>query len=109
MSLYFSFWSATAIWPEAWDPNLLCTNDPHADAVCYFDVDHVIVTSMKAPAGDVTGDGHVDLGDAAALVQCMGGPVATQPPCGPCKHADLDNDADVDVRDFATLQVDFGR
>jgi hypothetical protein len=108
MSLYFSFWSATAIWPEAWDPNLVCTNDPSADAVCYFDVDYIVVTSIEAVAGDVDGDGHVNLADAVALVQCMRGPHATQAPYGRCKLADFDNDADVDVRDFAKLQVSFG-
>jgi hypothetical protein len=108
MSLYFSFWSATAIWPEAWDPNVNCTNDPSADGVCYFDVDYVAITRMEVRPGDLDADGDVGLDDAVALVRCMGGPVATQEPCGSCKHADLDSDVDVDLRDFAKLQVNFG-
>jgi len=52
--------------------------------------------------GDCDSDGYVDPDDFAQFVTCMDGPDSgTTEGCG-C--TDLDNDGDVDLMDFATLQ-----
>ncbi len=57
-------------------------------------------------AGDVDGDGDVDLGDYAGFVACVGGPGV--PPTGPdCGAADLDADGDVDLVDKGLFQLAF--
>lgn len=53
-------------------------------------------------AGDANDDGLVTLADARALVMNLGRPGAT------LRQGDLDGDADVDLQDFATLQLQFG-
>jgi hypothetical protein len=60
------------------------------------------------PPGDIDGDCDVDLADHELFYGCMGGPGVTDPPqgCDPedFAAADLDDDEDVDARDFAVLQ-----
>ena len=59
--------------------------------------------------GDFNGDGGVNLADFALLALCLDGP--DQPPaetCPPGVDADLDCDGDVDVRDYAVFQENFG-
>lgn len=56
--------------------------------------------------GDVSGDGGVDLSDAALLPACLTGPapaVATG-----CEPLDFDNDGDADLQDIASFQRGFG-
>jgi len=43
LTIRFNFWAATSIWPLAWDPGMVPTNDPTRDAVCFYDVDYVVV------------------------------------------------------------------
>ena len=64
----------------------------------------------EAEAGDVTGNGAVDLADLAALVDCLTGPcdgkTCDPPPAkGSCCHiVDFDADCDVDHTDTAEFQ-----
>jgi hypothetical protein len=69
--------------------------------------------SLKAPpaAGDINGDGEVDLADYTRFAACLAGPNETSPPAG-CSllefdSADIDLDRDVDEADFAEFQVAF--
>ena len=53
---------------------------------------------------DLDGDGGVDAADLGVFGGCMTGPeVAAEPGCTP---ADLNQDGDVDLGDFADLQQD---
>ncbi len=74
-----------------------------------------LVTSRRAnlvvcPRSDLDPDGVVGLGDLAGFVECMAGPGSTTSACSPEVHAtrDLDDDLDVDLLDFASLQRQFG-
>jgi len=61
--------------------------------------------------GDYDGDGDIDLDDAAALYDCLGGPdspPALNPPAdeSTCRAAfDFDADTDVDLSDFAEFEA----
>jgi choice-of-anchor B domain-containing protein len=55
--------------------------------------------------GDVDGDADVDLADVDLFVQCMTGPDGTT--TSGCEAADTDHDDNVDLGDFAELQVVF--
>jgi M6 family metalloprotease-like protein len=64
-----------------------------------------------AVQGDLDGDGDIDFGDVAHMMQCMVGagnsiapPLPGQPDCG---NSDLDDDGDVDLKDLAILQQAF--
>jgi len=57
------------------------------------------------PCGDLNRDGVIDGLDAALFEQCLGGPDrAPDAACPITVDADCDDDFDVDLRDFATLQ-----
>jgi hypothetical protein len=61
--------------------------------------------------GDVDGDATVGLGDLEAFAECMAGPDASAPPgCDPNAfgRADLDDDGDADLQDFAGLMLHAG-
>lgn len=64
--------------------------------------------------GDFNGDGDVDLLDYASFEDCFSGPTAQPSPKNPgcvntCLMAfDSELDSDVDLADFATLQIAFG-
>ncbi|UCG34259.1 MAG: DUF362 domain-containing protein [Phycisphaerales bacterium] len=62
-------------------------------------------------AGDVDGDGDVDLADFATFAMCYYGSGVTIPPPG-CSaddfnSCDFDDDDDVDLNDFATFAINF--
>jgi hypothetical protein len=63
------------------------------------------------PAGDIDGDGDVDLSDFATFALCYSGATVTTPPsgCSPDDFAasDLDSDQDVDLGDFAMFADNF--
>jgi hypothetical protein len=67
---------------------------------------------LTAPAlgqcapGDIDNNGLVDLTDAALLINCLTGPGSTAG--DGCDQASLDDDPDIDVQDYATLQGVFG-
>jgi hypothetical protein len=65
--------------------------------------------AFRDVAGDLDHDGDIDLADLATLGDCMTGPriwgdAALTPPG--CELLDFDRDWDVDVADFARMQVE---
>lgn len=58
--------------------------------------------------GDADNDADIDLADHAEFRECMTGPVQ-QVLEDPCPQFDVDHDFDVDARDFAAVQRQFGR
>jgi hypothetical protein len=79
-------------------------NDGYLEAVCE-DVDVVAPLTVLMPvelvAGDVTGDGVIDIVDAVAIGAAFGDP-ASNP------AADLNDDAAVNVFDLILMSVNFG-
>ncbi len=78
----------------------LGTNDPKQMEIIEVELPH---------AGDMDGDGDVDLSDFAILAGCMAGPGESRPSTG-CTDgqfmsADLDGDTDVDMDDFHLFQL----
>lgn len=75
-----------------------------------------------ALCGDADSDGNVDLDDVPRFHECLLGPVCNDAGCNPpawwqppgnlpveyCLMMDMDYDGDVDLRDFADVQVIFG-
>ncbi len=57
---------------------------------------------------DMDGDGDVDFNDVSAHLFCLGGPDNTYAEGNFCLGGDTDGDDDVDMRDYAQLQVDWG-
>jgi protein phosphatase methylesterase 1 len=68
------------------------------------------VKITKWPSGELfddDADGEIDASDFAGFTNCMSGPDGG-PVDGPCANHDADGDDDVDLADFAELQVAFG-
>jgi len=71
------------------------------------------IFSTAALAGDIDGDGDVDIDDFSVFRDCMSGPNVTPNPPAPitleqCLAAfDFDGDGDVDLGDFARFQTAF--
>jgi len=64
-----------------------------------------VLTVMLSPAGDVNGDGHVDLSDLALLLGAFGS-CSGEPEFNPA--ADFDQSGCVELGDLATLLSNFG-
>lgn len=67
----------------------------------------VTLIRIVAYAADLNGDGLVGLPDAAIMSDCAGDPyrpIANQA----CRRGDVECDDDIDLRDFASFQNDFG-
>ena len=58
-----------------------------------------------SPPADFSGDGRLNLNDFGQWVGCMRGPDADLLPG--CNVAEIDGDGDVDVMDFAEMQILF--
>ncbi len=67
----------------------------------FFEVDLTVRLT-----GDTNGDDRIDDADAEGFVNCVSGPGTPKPASG-CGGADVDCDDDVDLKDFATLQLVF--
>ncbi|HEY3244594.1 MAG TPA: hypothetical protein VGM03_14735 [Phycisphaerae bacterium] len=63
-------------------------------------------TPANAVAGDMNGDGHVDLADYQRVAGCITG-AGAGPVVSPCIALDFDADADVDLGDIAQWTNDF--
>lgn len=61
------------------------------------------------PAGDLDDDGAVDSADVPDWTDCLLGPDVTHPAGDPCRRGDADADQDVDLRDAAAFQRNFGQ
>jgi len=77
----------------------------------YVDVGPSTAAVVVTYAGDLDGDGDVDLPDYVGLADCLNGPNVSTPPPG-CtaaefEAADLDFDDDVDLGDFAMFAGTF--
>jgi hypothetical protein len=83
---------------------------PEAPDVAVMSMTAAIVAHGIVPAtwplGDLTGDDIVDLADLPPFIDCFLGPDI--PATGACQCADLDEDDDVDLEDFAVFQNGFG-
>ncbi|MCP4250493.1 MAG: hypothetical protein GY778_25905 [bacterium] len=65
-----------------------------------------ILLMRRVRNGDYDFDGHVDLDDHASLAGCLTGPAYTGRVCA-CRFLDFDEDADIDLQDFAHFQTAF--
>ena len=64
-----------------------------------------VVRVPRSATGDVNGDALVDLADLQVLALCNTGPANLRIPG--CGDFDFDDDADVDLHDWAEFQSDF--
>ena len=62
---------------------------------------------IDSPWGDFDHDGSWSVDDWTMLASCLAGPNVT-PPAGACDGFDYDCDGDVDLQEFAALQIRFG-
>jgi len=71
---------------------------------CGWNIDDVRLSaeSVSGQAGDLDGDGDVDLDDYSIFAGCMNGPEVAYPL--DCDEADLNLDDDVDLDDFTLFQ-----
>jgi hypothetical protein len=94
-------------------PKVVALADPHGElvpgkwywvvnvgwpALAYFSMLHAV------QVGDIDGNVMVDIRDHALLVDCLTAPEVPSNQ-GSCERADLDGDRDIDLTDFAVLQV----
>ncbi len=82
--------------------------DPKRPETGVFTLDATMLargTAGPVWPGDLTGDDRVDLDDHGRFVGCLAGPGTAA--IGACQCADLDEDDDVDLEDFAGFQVAF--
>ncbi|UCC29338.1 MAG: hypothetical protein JSU86_14190 [Phycisphaerales bacterium] len=82
--------------------------DPANPELGTFTIDATMLAGGVSPSlwpGDLTGDDRVDLADHGRFVGCLAGPGPAA--IGACQCADLDEDDDVDLEDFAGFQVAF--
>ena len=79
----------------------LLITDPGIDNYARIPEFEVYVAALP---GDYDGDGRVDLDDFGLLLFCWQGPDASYLPEHFCLKGDADDDADLDLVDFATFQ-----
>jgi len=66
----------------------------------------VVVLSVR---NDWNNDGHIDLQDYVAFIECISGPAPTETPLVQCRDFfDSNGDVAIDLRDFAGFQRGFG-
>ncbi len=98
--------------PKSGDPDdYPYGHGPQGDDVRIFNYVRC-VRGCSSAAGDIDCDGEVTSADAQTFSTQLSGPGVTAPPAGAtpeafCK-ADLDDDGDVDLRDFGTLLASLG-
>ncbi len=67
-----------------------------------------VCTPLDGNLGDVTDDGLVTSADIAGFVDCITGPGGGIPSTSACVHADMQQDGDVDLVDFASFAGQLG-
>ncbi len=90
------------------DGQLLHVNTLFPPGVAQIAYDEGFI-ALNAPtsAGNCTADLSVGTDDAAHLSACLGGPAGSAPTAS-CQCSDTNYDTVVDLRDFATIQRNFG-
>jgi hypothetical protein len=111
-SLPSSIWLAAAQYPTSegtslkWQTQVPAStnSDGNIDANEYIEVNLCAVTVDHAPA-DLNKDCAIDLADLDVFTTCLAGPGAGfAPTCPADTDADLDNDGDSDLADYAQFQ-----
>jgi len=86
--------------------NLAETPEDPGIEVDFDDVRLLARANQPTPPGDINHDCAVNLVDHAILRSCLGGPgQALAESCPPDVDSDLDDDGDVDLRDFSILSA----
>lgn len=85
-------------------------SDANVDAAEYLAVSTCQIRADAQPiAADIDGDCIVDANDLAALVQCVAGPnTGLSAQCTTGQNADIDDDGDADLADYAAMQIAAG-
>lgn len=65
-----------------------------------------VCTPLDGDLGDVTDDNLVTSADIAEYVDCITGPGGGIPAISSCVHADMQQDGDVDLADFASFAIE---
>lgn len=99
----------TELWTKVMPDNMSASPMLAPDGTLYAVCRDKNLYAFRDPAGDLDHDGDIDLADLATLGECMTGPriwgdAALTPPG--CELLDFDRDWDVDVADFAQIQIE---
>lgn len=96
-------WVKLGEFPLHAGPATIALSDDIANPSQVVVADAVMAVRRPTPPGDTDFDGDLDVTDAGILDDCLHGPNQMTAP--PCDLLDLNGDGDVDLDDFAGLQL----